>query len=44
MLTVIPSCIGSYDSCVHISEEATNATTAVPWAIVSLLSAFRDRS
>ncbi|KAG8218026.1 amino acid/polyamine transporter I [Butyriboletus roseoflavus] len=27
--------IGSFDSSVHISEEASNATTAVPWAIVS---------
>jgi hypothetical protein len=26
--------IGSFDSTVHISEEASNAATAVPWAIV----------
>ncbi|KAK0466082.1 APC amino acid permease [Desarmillaria tabescens] len=26
--------IGSFDSSVHISEEASNATTVVPWAIV----------
>ena len=26
--------IGSFDSSVHISEEASNADTAVPWAIV----------
>lgn len=26
--------IGSFDSSVHISEEASNAATAVPWAIV----------
>ncbi|KNZ71878.1 hypothetical protein J132_05703 [Termitomyces sp. J132] len=25
--------IGGYDACVHISEEASNAATAVPWAI-----------
>ena len=25
---------GSFDSSVHISEEASNAATAVPWAIV----------
>ncbi|KAG6908706.1 hypothetical protein DXG01_003639 [Tephrocybe rancida] len=25
--------ISGYDSCVHISEEASNAATAVPWAI-----------
>jgi len=25
---------GSFDSSVHISEEATNAATVVPWAIV----------
>ncbi|KAG6837053.1 hypothetical protein H0H93_015624 [Arthromyces matolae] len=25
--------IGSYDSSIHISEEASNAATAVPWAI-----------
>jgi hypothetical protein len=26
--------IGSFDSAVHISEEASNAVTAVPWGIV----------
>ena len=26
--------LGSFDSSVHISEEASNAATAVPWAIV----------
>lgn len=26
--------IGSFDSPVHISEEASNAATAVPWGIV----------
>ncbi len=26
--------VGSFDSSVHISEEASNAATAVPWAIV----------
>ena len=26
--------IGSFDSPVHISEEASNAATAVPWAII----------
>ncbi|KAF8130357.1 amino acid/polyamine transporter I [Boletus edulis] len=30
--------INGFDSSVHISEEATNATTAVPWAIVSAVS------
>ena len=25
---------GSFDSSVHISEEASNASVAVPWAIV----------
>jgi hypothetical protein len=28
--------LGSFDSSVHISEESSNAATAVPWAIVSL--------
>jgi amino acid transporter len=28
---------GSFDSSVHISEEASNAATAVPWAIVSAI-------
>ncbi|KAF7421017.1 GABA-specific high-affinity permease [Pleurotus ostreatus] len=27
--------IGSFDSAVHISEEASNAATAVPWAIIN---------
>jgi hypothetical protein len=27
--------LGSFDSSVHISEESSNAATAVPWAIVS---------
>ena len=27
--------IAAFDSCVHISEEASNAAVAVPWAIVS---------
>ncbi|KAF5381880.1 hypothetical protein D9757_007582 [Collybiopsis confluens] len=30
--------IGAFDSSVHISEEASNAATAVPWAIVSAIS------
>ncbi|KDN50732.1 hypothetical protein RSAG8_01230, partial [Rhizoctonia solani AG-8 WAC10335] len=29
--------IGAYDSCVHISEEASNAAIAVPWAIVGAI-------
>ncbi|KIJ50209.1 hypothetical protein M422DRAFT_224818 [Sphaerobolus stellatus SS14] len=29
--------IGGFDSSVHISEEATNAATAVPWAIVGAI-------
>ncbi len=29
--------IGSFDSSVHISEEASNAATAVPWAIVNAI-------
>ncbi|KAF8961614.1 amino acid/polyamine transporter I [Flammula alnicola] len=29
--------IGSFDSSVHISEEASNAAVAVPWAIVSAI-------
>lgn len=28
---------GSFDSSVHISEEASNAATAVPWAIVNAI-------
>lgn len=31
-----PDRLGSFDSSVHISEEAGNAATAVPWAIVSV--------
>ncbi|KAF8526136.1 amino acid/polyamine transporter I [Gautieria morchelliformis] len=30
--------IGAFDSAVHISEEATNAATAVPWAIVGAIA------
>jgi amino acid transporter len=30
--------LGSFDSSVHISEEASNAATAVPWAIVWAIS------
>ncbi|KAJ1307290.1 hypothetical protein OPQ81_001400 [Rhizoctonia solani] len=30
--------IGSYDSSVHISEEASNAAIAVPWSIVGAIS------
>jgi amino acid transporter len=29
---------GSFDSAVSISEEATNAATAVPWAIVGAIA------
>jgi amino acid transporter len=29
---------GAFDSSVHISEEASNAATAVPWAIVMAIS------
>ena len=29
--------IGGFDSCVHISEEASNASTAVPWAIAGAI-------
>ncbi|KAG2355097.1 amino acid/polyamine transporter I [Suillus spraguei] len=29
--------IGAFDSSVHISEESSNAATAVPWAIVSAI-------
>jgi amino acid transporter len=28
---------GSFDSSVHISEEASNAATAIPWAILNSL-------
>ncbi len=31
-------CKGSFDSAVHISEEASNAATAVPWAIVGAIA------
>ena len=34
---VFPSS-GSFDSAVHISEEASNAAKAVPWAIVSAIA------
>ena len=27
--------IGAFDASVHISEEATNASIAVPWALLS---------
>ena len=30
--------VGGFDSAVHISEEATNAATAVPWAIVGSIT------
>jgi amino acid permease (GABA permease) len=30
--------IGGYDSSVHISEEASNATTAIPWAIIGSIA------
>ncbi|KAJ7849614.1 APC amino acid permease [Mycena leptocephala] len=30
--------IGGFDACVHISEEASNATVAVPWAIVGAVT------
>ncbi|KAF8461313.1 amino acid/polyamine transporter I [Gautieria morchelliformis] len=30
--------IGGFDSAVHMSEEATNAATAVPWAIVGAVA------
>ncbi|KAH7342012.1 APC amino acid permease [Rhizoctonia solani] len=29
--------IGAFDSCVHISEEASNAAIAVPWAIIGAI-------
>ena len=35
-LTMIKS-VGSFDSAVHISEEASNAAIAVPWAIVGAI-------
>ena len=28
-----------FESCIHISEEASNASTAVPWAIVNAILA-----
>ncbi|KAG8686042.1 GABA-specific high-affinity permease, partial [Ceratobasidium sp. 395] len=30
--------IGAFDSCVHISEEASNAAIAVPWAIIGAIA------
>ena len=30
--------LGSFDSSVHISEEASNAASAVPWAIVNAVA------
>ncbi|KAG2050419.1 amino acid transporter [Suillus hirtellus] len=30
--------IGGYDSSVHMSEEASNAATAIPWAIISSIA------
>lgn len=30
--------LASFDSSVHISEEASNAATAVPWAIVGAIA------
>ena len=33
-IPLIDRTLGSFDSSVHISEEASNAATAVPWAIV----------
>ena len=30
--------LGSFDSGVHISEETSNAATAVPWAIVNAVA------
>ncbi|CAE6457090.1 unnamed protein product [Rhizoctonia solani] len=30
-------CAGAFDSCVHISEEASNAAIAVPWAIIGAI-------
>ncbi|KAG2354803.1 amino acid transporter [Suillus spraguei] len=30
--------IGGYDSSVHISEEASNATSAIPWAIIGSIA------
>jgi hypothetical protein len=35
MLLVLMQCLANCDSSVHISEESSNAATAVPWAIVS---------
>lgn len=32
---IIYNHLGGFDAPVHISEEATNASTAVPWAIVT---------
>ena len=39
--TIVPGCqlnragVGGFDAPVHISEEASNARTVVPWAILS---------
>jgi hypothetical protein len=30
--------LGAFDSSVHISEEATNASVAVPWAMMGACS------
>ena len=38
VLIVLDAYLGSFDSSVHISEEAANAATAVPWAIVGAIS------
>ena len=35
LVDVVSTFAGSFDSSVHISEEATNAGTAVPFAIVA---------
>ncbi|KAG1901917.1 amino acid/polyamine transporter I [Suillus fuscotomentosus] len=32
------SAIGGYDAAVHMSEEASNAATAIPWAIISSIA------
>ncbi len=41
MLSWMPAIwtIGSFDSCVHMSEEATNAAKAVPFGIITSISA-----
>lgn len=33
-----PAALGSFDSSVHISEEASNAAVAVPWGIVGAIA------